>query len=84
MTITERIRIESLIRELARRNRTSPAAIRRDIQEAIDEAWDNKTPSSAAAWLEYFPDGEKPTVEVFICRLGTELRRRNEHYPPVI
>ena len=74
MTLKERLRVDEIIRELADRQGVSPAQIRREIQECIDDAWANKTRESAAAWLEYFPDGRKPSVEKFIVTLGKRIR----------
>lgn len=74
VTLKERIRAKAVIQELAQREGKSPEEIRRSMQECIDEAWDNKTQTSAAAWLRYFPDGKKPTLEEFMCRLAKELK----------
>lgn len=75
MKIKERIKVNTIIQNLAARDGVSPAEVRASIQEAIDEAWNNKTTDSAAAWLRYFPNGKKPSIEQFIATLGSELRK---------
>lgn len=75
MTFKERIKVNAIIQNLADRDGITPAEVRASIQEAIDEAWDNKTADSAAAWLRYFPNGKKPSIEQFIVTLGKELRK---------
>ena len=68
-------KVEAVIRELAKKEGCSPAAIRQSIQESIDDAWDNRVSrESTAAWLQYFPDGKKPSVDEFITRLASIIR----------
>ena len=47
--------------------------IREEMQKALDEAWNN--PEAAAAWKEYFSDGQKPTVEEFIRVIAEKIRK---------
>ena len=74
MTLQNLCRAWSKIRLIAEDEGTTPAEVRRSMQESIDKAWDNQTGDSAAAWLTLFPDGKKPSVEHFIITLGYHLR----------
>lgn len=73
MKFREWIRAKAVIRELARRDGVSPAAVRASMQEAIDEAWATADPAARAEQLRRFPAG-KPTVEAFMIRLAGDLQ----------
>lgn len=75
ITIKDKIKLEAMIRDLAEKEGVTPAEIRQSMQETIDDAWDNKGKRGCAnAWLKYFPDGKKPTLEEFLVRLASIIR----------
>lgn len=74
MKIRDKRHFNRLIRELAQKEGVSPRYFRMAMQEAIDIAWNNRENNGAsAAWLKYFPTGEKPSLEDFVARLAQEL-----------
>ena len=48
---------------------------RKDMQEALDASWEAalEDPNLRAAWMMYFPDGEKPDLEDFIIRMVSAI-----------
>ena len=73
MKIRERMKAKRAIKGTARHFGESELQIRKDMQEAIDEAWaaSRTDPAARATWEVYFPGGEKPSLEQFIARLGS-------------
>lgn len=61
-----------------RRQRPTAEDVEREIQLAIDEAWEasRSDPAAKAHWDRLFPDGKKPSQEEFIRRLAQELQDR--------
>lgn len=78
MTLNEYVNVKFIIHNLARTEGKPASEIRCEIQKSIDEAWTNKTAETAAAWLKYFPDGRKPSVEKFIVTVGSKLQSNND------
>lgn len=74
MTIFEKQKAKSVIKKTAKIHGVTPEKCRRDMQEAIDEAWANSGNGTTEAWRRYFPSGKKPSVEEFILVLSGELR----------
>lgn len=75
MTLQQLGRAWATIKTVAEQEGTTPAEVRAEMQEAIDEAWENSGDGKTAAWKEYFPNGQKPSVEEFIIILGNRIRR---------
>ena len=61
--------------ELAAKYGVSVGEIIRDMQEAVDEAWDNPDPAIRARQRQLFPDG-KPSVDVFIRVMADEVKNK--------
>ena len=62
-----------------RRQELTAEDVEREIQVAIDEAWERsrKDPDIQAHWQRLFPDGKKPSQEEFIRRLAQEVGRHD-------
>lgn len=67
--------MKKIYRKIAKEYHTSPDEVRREIQFAIDEAWNNpdKTPENIAMQRKMSPDGSIPTAEALIEALSKEL-----------
>lgn len=66
--------VKQALEELARAENVSVAEIRRDIQEAIDAAWND--PQGKAYQDATFPNG-KPSVEQFVETVAAIVRLAN-------
>ena len=73
MTIKEKIRAELVIWKVALAANKSPAEVRKEMQAAIDMAWQTATPAAIEAQYHRFPAG-KPTVEEFMIEMGKQLK----------
>lgn len=71
MTFASKIRVNALFLELAQKRGVSPAAVRKEIQKAIDEAWECQDPGVRWKQLQLFPTG-KPTPEQFIAQVARQ------------
>ncbi len=80
MKIFDDMKAKRAIKGTARHFGESKLQVRKDMQEAIDEAWEisRTDPAAKAAWEEYFPGGEKPTLEQFIATLGRRVKEQQE------
>lgn len=76
MKIRERLKVKRAIKGTALHFGESELQIRKDMQEAIDEAWaaSRTDPAARDAWEKYFPGGEKPSLDQFIATLGLRLK----------
>ena len=76
MKFHDKRKAKRTIRKTAQQFDVSPAQCRKDMAEAIDEAWENSRgdPAALAVWNEYFPSGQKPSVEEFIAVLGNRIK----------
>lgn len=63
MTITQKIRAELVIRQVAQRNGISPAQCRAAMIEAIREAWDTADPVIRQRQIELVGEERVPTPE---------------------
>lgn len=72
MTIRDQIRAKVAIRKLARKEGVHSEDVRKEIQNAIDAAWDNQDPAVKWQQLQMFPAG-KPTPEQFIARVARQI-----------
>lgn len=61
-----------------RRSQLTAEDVEREIQLAIDDAWETSRtdPAAKAYWDRLFPDGKKPSQEEFIRRLALEVKDR--------
>lgn len=73
MTIKEKVRAKLVIWKVALAANKSPAEVRKEMQAAIDLAWQTTTPATLEAQHHRFPAG-KPTVEEFMIELGKQLK----------
>ena len=75
MTIEEKLRAKLVIREVARQEGKTPAAVRAAMQKALDEAWERslKDPEGTATWRGYFPSGKKPSLDEFIVQMAKQI-----------
>ncbi len=64
--------MKDIIAKVAEQNGTSPELVRREIQAAIDAAWDN--PAGRAMQQRLFPAG-KPEPEEFIRTITATVGR---------
>lgn len=80
MKIRDRMKANRAIKGTARHFGESELKVRKDMQDAIDEAWEisRTDPAAKAAWEEYFPGGEKPSLEQFIATLGLRLKEEQQ------
>ena len=67
--------MKSIFKEVAQKTNSTDKAVKSDIQEAIDAAWNSKDPSVKAFQRRLFPNG-KPTPEEFILVMGNVLRTK--------
>lgn len=73
MNLRDNIKAKAAIRHAAQKCGVSAAEARRDMQEALDEAWATADPAAKQRQQELFPDG-KPSLEQFIARVAAELQ----------
>lgn len=73
MKFREKLKAKAVIRRTAQQFGLSTAEVRRDMQEALDEAWATADPAAKQRQQEMFPDG-KPSLEHFIARVAAELQ----------
>ena len=59
-------KIDAIIRQIAKKNRTTPERVRQEIQLAMDAAMASSDPAVQARWAQVPRRGEKPTLEEFI------------------
>ena len=80
MKIRDRMKAKRAIKGTARHFGESFLHVRKDMQEAIDEAWEisRTDPAAKAAWEEYFPGGKKPSLEQFIATLGLRMKEEQQ------
>ena len=58
--------LDSIICMLAKEKHCTPEYVRRQMQNALDEAFSNPKPSVQAAWNALPTKGRKPSLEEFI------------------
>ena len=58
-------KFEQIMIKIAKRHRTTPQNVRRDLQEVIDMGWANPDPVIHARWL-LIGKGRKPTVQELV------------------
>lgn len=75
MKIFDRMKGRSVIRQTADHFGESELQIRKDMQDALDEAWATADPEAKALQEQLFPGG-KPTLEEFIVTLGRHIKEQ--------
>ena len=65
---------ESVFEKLAAQYGVSVGEVIRDMQEAVDAAWNNPDPAIRARQRQLFPDG-KPSVEEFIRVMAEQAQK---------
>ena len=65
---------ESVFEKLAAQYGVSVGEIIRDMQEAVDAAWNNPDPAIRGRQRQLFPDG-KPSVEEFIRVMAEQAQK---------
>lgn len=76
MKIFDTMKGKAAIRGTADHFGEAPEDMRREIQAAIDAAWDTEDPAAMTLQRELFPDG-KPTPEQFIATVAKHLKNRD-------
>lgn len=76
MKIFDTMKGKAAIRGTADHFGEAPEDVRREIQAAIDAAWDTEDPAAMTLQRELFPDG-KPTPEQFIATVAKHLKNRD-------
>jgi len=61
-----------LFKSIAKKYKTTPEEVRREIQASIDEAWETDDPVAIVYQTLLFPNG-KPTPEEFLLTLGRRI-----------
>jgi len=61
--------------QIAAQYGVSVSEVIRDMQAAVDDAWDNPDPAIRARQRQLFPDG-KPSVEEFIRVMANEVNNK--------
>ena len=69
-----------IYRELAKKHGVTAAEVRRDMQSALNAAYENsaRTPETIRAQSAVLRGGDVPTPEEFILHAAREIRRRRK------
>ena len=66
---------------LAKEHNTTPEDVLAEMQRALDEAYDHRTPETQAMWDQLtFPTG-RPTAETFVQQMAELLKKKDHHHP---
>ncbi len=76
--MVDRKKVEETLRKLAAQEGRSVEAIRADIQEAIDAAYDNPEPKYRKEWEKVPFEGERPTAEDVILYISRQMEKRKK------
>lgn len=68
---------QSIIKKMAKDHHTTTHEVLREMQSAIDYAYDHPTAESRLLWERMCFRGKRPTVEEFVTQLGLMLEKRN-------
>lgn len=64
---------KKIIKQIAKENGVSVDEVRRDMEIAIKEAYQN--PDTRQEWSRLFGEGIMPTPEEFICTISKEVKQ---------
>lgn len=76
MKLLDNLKGKAAIRGTADHFGETPEDVRREIQAAIDAAWNTEDPDAMTLQRELFPDG-KPTPEQFIATVARYMKEKN-------
>ena len=65
---------ERILQSIAIQNNTTVHAIRREMQAAIDEAFESPDPAARTAWKDIPFRGDRPTPEEFVAHMARKLQ----------
>ena len=66
---------------LAKEHNTTPEDVLAEMQRALDEAYDHRTPETQSMWDQLtFPTG-RPTAETFVQQMAELLKKKDHHHP---
>lgn len=68
---------QEILERIARENHTTPEDVYREMQIAIDAAFDNPDPEIRKNWENIHYEGERPTPEDVIFGIGMALTHEN-------
>lgn len=74
MKFMDKLKGQAVIRQVAQREGLSEGEVRRQMQAALDAAWDSTDGAVKAEQARLFPDG-KPTLEQFILTVARATER---------
>lgn len=66
---------QKMLKEIARRNGTTPEHVRREMQRAIDRAWEQNGRMPGSLWAGMTFRGERPTPEELIPQLAALMQK---------
>jgi len=73
------MKVNKVLMHIATENKVSVGEVRRDIQEALDEGWNNPDPAVQEYWRRIPSRSEKPTIEEVITFMARETKRKTPH-----
>lgn len=76
MRLFDSLKGKAAIRGTADHFGETPEDVRREIQAAIDAAWNTEDPAAMTLQRELFPAG-KPTPEQFIATVARHIKEKN-------
>lgn len=68
---------EKILAKIAKDNGTTPEAVLRDMQEAIDAAYDHHDADAQPLWDMMTFKGDRPTPEEFILQIAMMMDQGN-------
>lgn len=68
---------EKILAKIAKDNGTTPETVLRDMQEAIDAAYDHHDADAQPLWDMMTFKGERPTPEEFVFQVAMMLQNGN-------
>ena len=77
--MTKSLRI--ILERIALENHTTPDAVCREIQNAIDAGFENPDPHVRAFWKQLDYKGDRPTPEEVVLGIGHMLKKENGASP---
>lgn len=65
---------QKIVEKIARENGTTPENVMRQMQRAIDQAYDSRNAGPATMWAGMTFRGEKPTPEELVLQLAMRMQ----------
>ena len=63
---------------LAKEHNTTPEDVLAEMQRALDEAYDHRTPETQSMWDQLTG---RPTAETFVQQMAELLKKKDHHHP---